>query len=217
MTNAATTKLALIYPVKGTGELVDTSVHLEGNWKKLDEQSGARICTSGTRPGVPYQGQVIFETDTGAWGRWNGTEWLLYDSVLQSYVPVWTALGGGSTNVGSTGALSARYARAGKMTRVFLGLQLGGTGSLAGTGVWKFTLPFVGDPWHLSAVPLPNHIGSAWVRPTNISTFQVAGVHMTNDRQGFSVFAHGASVGVGGDTGFNNTGILKAELAYQAQ
>ena len=56
-----TTKLALSKP-DGT-DLVDIAV-LNGNFDKIDAASGATICTSSTRPASPWNGQVIFETDT---------------------------------------------------------------------------------------------------------------------------------------------------------
>lgn len=56
-----TTKLALSKP-DGT-DLVDVAV-LNGNFDKIDAASGATICTSSTRPASPWNGQVIFETDT---------------------------------------------------------------------------------------------------------------------------------------------------------
>lgn len=56
-----TTKLALSKP-DGT-DLVDIAV-LNTNFDKIDAASGATICTSSTRPASPWNGQVIFETDT---------------------------------------------------------------------------------------------------------------------------------------------------------
>lgn len=34
------------------------------------------VCTSTTRPSVPYTGQLIYETDTGRVASWNGSAWL---------------------------------------------------------------------------------------------------------------------------------------------
>jgi len=34
------------------------------------------VCTSTTRPTVPYTGQLIFETDTGRVASWNGSAWV---------------------------------------------------------------------------------------------------------------------------------------------
>lgn len=56
-----TTKLALIKPA-GT-DSVDISV-LNANSDKIDTAAGAFICTSATRPSLPYNGQIILETDT---------------------------------------------------------------------------------------------------------------------------------------------------------
>jgi hypothetical protein len=33
------------------------------------------VCTSGTRPTAPYEGQFIYETDTDMLAIWNGTAW----------------------------------------------------------------------------------------------------------------------------------------------
>jgi len=35
------------------------------------------VCTSTTKPASPYEGQVIYETDTGLTSVWNGTAWRL--------------------------------------------------------------------------------------------------------------------------------------------
>lgn len=56
-----TSRLALTKPA-GT-DSVDIAV-LNGNADKIDAAIGAKICTSGTRPSTPYDGQVIYETDT---------------------------------------------------------------------------------------------------------------------------------------------------------
>lgn len=47
-----------------TGDFVDISV-LNANMDKIDAVISATVCTSGTRPGSPYDGQIIRETDTG--------------------------------------------------------------------------------------------------------------------------------------------------------
>lgn len=38
------------------------------------------VCTSTTRPGTPYTGQIIYETDTLRTLVYNGSSWLLYNS-----------------------------------------------------------------------------------------------------------------------------------------
>ena len=34
------------------------------------------VCTSSTRPTVPYTGQLVYETDTGKVASWNGSSWV---------------------------------------------------------------------------------------------------------------------------------------------
>lgn len=48
------------------------------------------VCTSSTRPSVPYEGQLIYETDTDRVASWNGSAW------------VYTATGGLITVKGET-------------------------------------------------------------------------------------------------------------------
>ncbi len=74
--STSTTRLALVKPDPNptTGDDVDVS-QLNDNADKLDAAVGWTICTSSTRPGSPWDGQPIYETDTnkfysrveGAW------------------------------------------------------------------------------------------------------------------------------------------------------
>ena len=61
-------------------------------------------CTSTTRPTgtARFTGRLIFETDTKAWGWWDGTRWVLWDSAWRPWTPAWpnVTLGNGV----STGA-----------------------------------------------------------------------------------------------------------------
>ncbi len=74
-----TSKLALNKP--DTTDLVDIAV-LNQNADKIDAASGATICTSTTRPASPWNGQVIFETDS-----FNAL-------VYRSSTSTWTTIGG---------------------------------------------------------------------------------------------------------------------------
>jgi len=38
------------------------------------------VCTSSTRPTAPYEGQMIYETDTDMLGVWNGSSWRYFAS-----------------------------------------------------------------------------------------------------------------------------------------
>ena len=63
------------------------------------------VCTSTTRPASPYQGQVIFETDTNKTLVWNGSAWVIPNSNIVgetvAYTPTWTGITvGNGTNTG---------------------------------------------------------------------------------------------------------------------
>lgn len=62
-----TTRLALRKPDPApvTGDFVNAALDLNANWDKVDGALGAIACTSGARPGSPYNGQFARETDTG--------------------------------------------------------------------------------------------------------------------------------------------------------
>jgi hypothetical protein len=69
----STPRLALTKPA-GT-DLVSLA-DINANYDKLDTNAGIFLCTSVTRPGTPYSGQLIFETDTRRILQWSGTSWV---------------------------------------------------------------------------------------------------------------------------------------------
>lgn len=88
----STSKLGLVKP-DGTDN-VDIAV-LNANADKIDAASGLTVCTSGTRPSVPFTGQLIYETDTDkilvfAEGNWQenrvGTSALVDSSVTTAKI-----------------------------------------------------------------------------------------------------------------------------------
>lgn len=72
-----TTRLGLTKPAGS--DLVDISV-LNVNSDKIDAAVGAKVVTSGTRPSTPFDGQIIYETDT--------QKSYVYRSSTSSWVPV---------------------------------------------------------------------------------------------------------------------------------
>jgi len=68
----STTKLGLIKP--DFVDVVDVS-ELNSNADDIDAAVGFAIVTSATRPGAPWTGQSIFETDTGSSFIWDGSVW----------------------------------------------------------------------------------------------------------------------------------------------
>lgn len=67
-----TSKLQLTRPE--SIDFMDPTI-LGNNFQKLDDNVGALVCTSTTRPSSPYVPQKIFETDTKRLMQWDGSIW----------------------------------------------------------------------------------------------------------------------------------------------
>lgn len=96
MAETTTTRLGLVKPTPGTGEPIDVADHLNGNWDKVDAAIGATVCTSGTRPASPWDGQMIRETDTRRMYIWNATQ-AAWDQIVMPMTGTIIPAGGGST------------------------------------------------------------------------------------------------------------------------
>lgn len=83
---------------------------INDNMSKIDAAAGATICTSGTRPSSPYNGRLIFETDTRQVRVWNsGTS--TWDLVGGTTYPAANLTGSVAIANGGTNASTASDAR----------------------------------------------------------------------------------------------------------
>jgi hypothetical protein len=71
------------------------------------------VCTSTTRPGSPNEGMTIYETDTKAYARYDGTNWV-YQGRWLAFTPTVTGTGTGWTIPTPTTG-STRYAQVGNV------------------------------------------------------------------------------------------------------
>ena len=62
------------------------------------------VCTSTNRPTTPYEGQVIYETDTDKVFVWNGTAWVIPNSPAQNPTGLELITACTVTSAGGTGA-----------------------------------------------------------------------------------------------------------------
>lgn len=102
---------------------------------------GTCVCTSSLRPSSPYEGQLIYETDTDKVLAYNGSAWFIVKSSGSSqqswtaYTPTWTNL-----TVGN-GTQNHSYYQDGPTVHVRGSLDFGSTTSISGTVT--LTLPVV--------------------------------------------------------------------------
>lgn len=73
--SSLTSRLGLYKPDDTGSENINVTTDLNNNLDALDAKVGALSCTSGARPGAPYNGQFIRETDTGKMYVHDGTNW----------------------------------------------------------------------------------------------------------------------------------------------
>lgn len=76
--SSLTTRLKLLKPTPS--ETVDVSSALDANFDLLDGLVPNTACTAAARPALPFDGQFIWETDTGIIRVWNATlaRWLQF-------------------------------------------------------------------------------------------------------------------------------------------
>lgn len=71
-----TSRLGLRKP-NNTTDVVNVTTDISNNMDLVDAAVGYVVCTSSTRPGSPYTGQPIYETDTKLCYVWNGSAWAI--------------------------------------------------------------------------------------------------------------------------------------------
>ncbi len=169
----------------------------------------AGVCTFSTRPSNPYEGQMIYETDTDNVLVWNGTAWIAFGSAAT------TANGeGGHSNIysnslsTSTATIVSAVRRVQGVTYVFTNLTFNmPTNANTDTSDWtsgtkwsyiyirptdnKFyisnTAPAAGLNYKTIGGSLVVYLFSAYTTPTTITSF-----NLTNDTyslQGSGVFS----------------------------
>ena len=82
------------------------------------------VATSSSRPTVPFDGQVISETDTDSLVVYNGTSWIGAGASWSAWTPTWANLTVGNATQ------TARYSQSGKTVFFLLKLVFGSTTSM---------------------------------------------------------------------------------------
>ena len=139
------------------------------------------VCTSATRPASPYDGQVIYETDTNRTLAFNGSTWdILSDmGAWTSYTPV---IKGGATTVSATISY-AKYVQIGKT--VMLQVSAAITSAGAANGRITVSTPTTLNP--LVTSDFPSTVGTMLIKDSGTAFYNGAAF----------VFATGIIAGLG--------------------
>jgi hypothetical protein len=130
-----TTRMGLRKP--DPTDVVSVSTDLNSPYDTVDLNIGVRICTSGSRPGSPFSGLVIYETDTKRKYHWNGSAWEWLST--GGFVPLTTAtvdttsIAAGGTNNRDVMTISGVAANGTQKYRIFaelFGISSGGANVL---------------------------------------------------------------------------------------
>lgn len=94
-------------------------------------------CLSTNRP-TGVSGLQIYEYDTKAYGFYDGTTWVMWDTQWQTYTPVWSA-SGTQPGIGN-GSIAGKYLRKGREVSVHI-VVIAGSTTTFGSGQYFFSVP----------------------------------------------------------------------------
>lgn len=129
------------------------------------------VCTSATRPSNPFNGQMIYETDTSRIYMYQTSygNWLIQNEPWQSYTP--TLAQGATTDIAKTVNYS-EYTRMGRTVHYQFRISITGTGT-AGSAL-SLSLPFQNTI--TSAAPI---IGDGFVYDSSAGTVITGNINAT--------------------------------------
>ena len=150
------------------------------------------VATSSSRPTVPFDGQVISETDTDSLSVYNGTAWLGAQlGAWTSYTPV---IKGGATTVSAT-IQYAKYVQIGKTVNV----RVEATITSAGAANARITVTLPVQP--TGTLSTASVFGTFFILKSSVAFYQGAAIL---DGTSPSIVCSGTSYGTGDFMG--NTG-----------
>jgi len=120
------------------------------------------VCTSTNRPTVPYEGQLIYETDTDRVAAYNGSAWVGFDTTWQTYTPTYAGFTVGNATV------VARYIEIGKFGYAYVSITLGSTSSVSAVTAMTISNP---STMALAGIGATTPIGQCEFRDTGTNSF----------------------------------------------
>jgi hypothetical protein len=111
------------------------------NYIPSSRVSQAGVCTSSTRPASPYEGQVIYETDTDKTLVYNGSTWVGVYAEINGNTEIGAALADTDTfNVYDASATDNRKTFMSRIATYIFG-KVGGEATISSTGTLTVTSP----------------------------------------------------------------------------
>lgn len=133
------------------------------------------VCTSSTRPASPFEGQVIYETDTDKIMSYSGSAWQFVSvpqttepAAYSSHTVTWT-----NVTVGN-GTLTARWTQINKKVHYYGKFTLGSTSSV--TGQIGIDLPVNANTSHGETF-----MGIATLQDTGVATYPAFPLQISAD------------------------------------
>lgn len=134
-------------------------------------------CTSGTRPSSPAEGWHVYETDTNAIAKYNGSAWEYVSSSRTLFTPTLTA----SSINPTMGTGNVRFGwwcyMPGACVAYNFFVKFGASGSAAGTGTYAISLPVAAASPYASGHCA---VGSAQIADNSSGAFQPASLFIAN-------------------------------------
>lgn len=116
--STTTTRLSLVKPA--ASDRVNVTSHISNNFSTLDTRINAFVCTSATHPATPYEGMLIYETDT------NLIKVYTLAPIMNPSSPDWLAIGNNSWSKGYKGqsTITANSANTSGTTELDTGIEV---------------------------------------------------------------------------------------------
>ena len=137
MPGTTTTRLALYKPDATGVDNVNVVTDVNNNMDNLDSKVGFVACTSGTRPGAPYNGQAIRETDTSKYYIWNGAAWIQCLIGTAQFANALDVAGGATFTGGIVSAIRAAATDIGFQSKVVADAQQRLAAQVDGKLLWS--------------------------------------------------------------------------------
>lgn len=135
------------------------------------------VCTSTTRPSAPYEGQMIYETDTDMVAIWNGTAWRYVaattptnGTVLQVVTATTTTLAVDSASAWTSSTLSASITPKSSSSKIFVTTSQSMYNYAAGGGFSAMNVRLVRDASTVLQTVADAGFSRAYVTPTGVDT-----------------------------------------------